>query len=148
MRKKTDVIMRRMSQGSMTVEAAYLIPMAVLLTALLIFYCFYEHDRVWFTSAACETALVGTRRTESGEDAQILAEERAQERIRSQPFPVGPPDLKVTADKKNCSVGFESAGKTAFRYCLPYRVKEQVEKADPVGRIRTAWIVKKCINGG
>lgn len=148
MKKRKRIVWRNMQQGSITVEAAFLIPMAVLITAFLLFYCFYEHDRVWFTAAACETALVGTRRTESGEDVQTLAETRAQELIRSQPFPVTEPDQEVAAGKKECSVTFGSAGKTAFQYSFPYKVTECVEKTDPVGRIRTAWIVKKTINGG
>lgn len=148
MREKTEAIRKKLRQGSITMEAVYLIPMAVLLTALLIFYCFYEHDRVWFTAAACETALAGTRRLESGEDAQTLATERAQERVQSQPFPVGSPDMEVSAGKKECKASFTSSGKTALQYTFPYKVTEQIEKVDPVGRIRTAWIVKKCINGG
>lgn len=142
--RKTNAL----KKGSMTVEAAYLVPMAVLLTALLVFFCFYEHDRVWFASAACETALVGTRRLESGEQAENLAEVRAAELTEAQPFPVVRPSYQVEAGKRKISVSFSSEGETAFDRCFPYRTKVTVKQSDPVGGVRTAWLARNIINGG
>ncbi|MCQ2501101.1 MAG: pilus assembly protein [Lachnospiraceae bacterium] len=139
---------RNLKEGSMTVEAAYLLPLAVFLTAILIFYCFYEHDRVWFTSAACETALVGTRRRESGEEAEKLASVRAAELIEAQPFPVMSPSSEIEGDKRRMTVSFESEGKTAFSRSFPYRTKVSIKQSDPVGAVRTARIARVIINGG
>lgn len=137
-----------LKQGSMTVEAAFLIPMAVLLTGLLILYCFFEHDRVWYTAAACEAALVGTQRTERGQEAEKMAGVRVQERIQAQPFPVSAPASEVVCEKKSSTVSFSSSGETFLVRCFPYRVRTTVKQCDPVGRVRTAWIAKKIMNGG
>ena len=49
--------MNEWKKGSFTVESAFLIPMAVMLTALLIVFTFYAHNKVWYTAAAYEAAL-------------------------------------------------------------------------------------------
>lgn len=139
---------RNIRQGSMTVEAAFLVPMAVCLSALLIFYCFYEHDRVWYTAAACEAALAGTKRTEAGADTESLARQRAQQRMEEQPFPVSDPSMWVSTEKRSCSVSYESSGETAFTECFPYKTKETIRQTDPVGWVRTAWIARTIMNGG
>lgn len=139
---------RVLKQGSMIVEAAFLIPMAVLLTGLLILYCFFEHDRVWYTAAACEAALVGTQRTERGQEAEKMAEIRVQERIKAQPFPLATPASEVACEEKSSTVSFSSSGETFLMHSFPYRVRTTVKQSDPAGRVRTAWIAKKIMNGG
>lgn len=136
-----------LSKGSMTVEAAFLVPMAVFLSALLIFYAFYEHDRVWFTAAACEAALTGSRRTERGEDSETLARNCAQKRMEAQPFPVLSPQMELEVKGRTSRVSYQSAGETAFSICFPYKIEETIEQSDPVGWIRTAWIEKNLLNG-
>ncbi len=125
-----------------------IVPMAVLMVGLLILYCFFEHDRVWYTAAACESALVGTQRTDKGQNAGKMAELRVRERIESQPFPVPSPESEVVNGKRISTVSFSSSGETAFVWEFPYQVRESVKQCDSVGRVRTAWIAKKIMNGG
>ncbi len=141
----------RLRQGSITVEAVYLIPMTVLLTLLLIFFCFCEHARVWYTAAACEAALAGTARTESSQEEQDLesiAETRAMERIQEQPFPLETPRLTVTAEDKKVTVSYASSGESTLTGYFPYKSHAEVQQADPVSAVRTAWLAKQLINGG
>ncbi len=135
-------------QGSLTVEAAFLVPMAVLLTAMLIFYCFSEHGSVWYRAAACEAALAGTQKSVSGENTESLARERAWQRIQEQPFPLLQPSMEVTAEGKSVTVSYESTDRQGFARVFPFTVQETVTESDPVVAVRTAWLAREIISGG
>lgn len=51
----------KLKRGSSTVEAAYLIPMLVMLTALLIYLSFFLYNRLILTEAAYISVLRGSR---------------------------------------------------------------------------------------
>ena len=68
-------------KGSMTVEAAGLIPVIFLVIFAALYLCFYVHNRVYLTAAACESAVCGSleeaMRTGGGyEAARIRSLER------------------------------------------------------------------------
>lgn len=133
----------------MTVEAAYLVPVTVLLTMLLIFYSFCEHDRVWYMAAACEAALFGTAATEEQQESERRAVTRGQERMEEQPFPVlEPPVLQVTAENRKVIVSYASEGSAGFASFFPYKAEGAAVQEDPEAAVRTAWIAKKLMNGG
>ncbi|MDO4616380.1 MAG: hypothetical protein Q4B03_02850 [Lachnospiraceae bacterium] len=138
-----------LSRGSMTVEAAFLAPMAVLLTVLLVFFCFCEHARVWYTAGACEASLVGTaRQAGDNKNPERLAEVRAQQRIEEQPFLMDLPTIDISAEGKSVTVSYQSTGSAGYAAVFPYEVKETVKQSDPVGGVRTAWLARQIINGG
>lgn len=137
----------RWKKGSITVEASLLVPMAVSLCALIVFYCYYEHNRVWYTAAAYEAALVGTRRTEQGEDREALAEVRTVERLEAQPFPEFGTEWSVSQEKRASKVEYQLSGGTMFSDWFSCQTEASVKMCDPVGRVRTAWIAKKIMKG-
>lgn len=47
-------------KGSMTVEAAGLIPVVFLVVFSMLYLCFFVHNRVFLTAAACESAVCGS----------------------------------------------------------------------------------------
>ena len=53
-------------RGSLTVEAAFIVPVSWICAGLLIALNFYIHDAVWYQAAAFEAALAGNGR--EGED--------------------------------------------------------------------------------
>lgn len=134
-------------KGSMTVEASFLVPMAVFVCGLLILYCFYEHNRVWYTAAAYEAALVGTKKTEQGEDREQLARVRAEERLEIQPFPGSVPEVQVSVEEKESRVSYRTDGVTGFLRDFPYEVEADVKECDPISRVRTAWIARMLLKG-
>ena len=92
--------MKQWKRGSYTVEAAFLVPVAVMLTALLIVYTFYVHNKVWYTAAAWECVLTGLEAKESGE----TTEETWQEVKSQQPLPVGSVQTDISASGQTISV--------------------------------------------
>ena len=81
-RKKDKSILKKKYQGSLTVEAAYLMPVIGMILAVSILALFYFHDKNIISSCAYETAVVGSTkaREKDGVSPYILI--RAfQERI-------------------------------------------------------------------
>ena len=50
----------RVRSGSLTVEAACIMPMVLLAVFSCLYLCFYVHNRAFLTSAACEAAVCGS----------------------------------------------------------------------------------------
>ena len=51
---------KRMKKGSMTIEAALLMPLLLLVVMITLYLFFYVHNKVWLTAAAYEAALDGS----------------------------------------------------------------------------------------
>lgn len=51
---------QKMAHGSMTVEAAAVMPLILLVIFGSLYLCFFVHNRAWLTAAAYETALTGS----------------------------------------------------------------------------------------
>ncbi len=51
---------KRMKRGSMTIEAALLMPLLLLVVTITLYLFFYVHNKVWLTAAAYEAALDGS----------------------------------------------------------------------------------------
>ena len=54
---------KRMKRGSMTIEAALLMPLLLLVVMITLYLFFYVHNKVWLTAAAYEAALDGSMET-------------------------------------------------------------------------------------
>ena len=54
---------KRMKKGSMTIEAALLMPLLLLVVMITLYLFFYVHNKVWLTAAAYEAALDGSMET-------------------------------------------------------------------------------------
>lgn len=52
--------MVEIKKGSMTVEAACLMPLILLVIMGLLYLTFFVHNRAWLTAAACESAVSGS----------------------------------------------------------------------------------------
>lgn len=132
-------------QGSMTVEASFIVPATVLLTALLIVMCFYVHNRNWYLAAASEVCLAGNSRYDREVDAQGIAERKAEERVKSQVMPASRPAIAVTCGKRGTSISFSGQRFSAFQDIFHLSVSADVDKVTPVGELRTARMVRKSI---
>lgn len=57
-KNKTGKVWRK--RAVMTVEASFLVPMAVMAAGIMISLCFHVYQRCWYTQAACETVIAGS----------------------------------------------------------------------------------------
>lgn len=57
---KVKINVRRTMQGSLTVEAACVMPLILLVLMGLIYLSFFVHNRAWLTAAAYESAVSGS----------------------------------------------------------------------------------------
>lgn len=53
--------MKRSKKGSLTVEASIIFPLGIMITGMVISLWIYSYQRCWYTQAACETAMYGSR---------------------------------------------------------------------------------------
>ena len=51
---------KKWNNGSLTVEAAGVMPVVLVVTLVMIYLCLFFHNRAWLTAAACEAALTGS----------------------------------------------------------------------------------------
>ena len=58
-RRRRGRLTGRLSSGSLTVEAACIMPLILLTVFSCLYLCFYVHNRAYLTSAACESAVCG-----------------------------------------------------------------------------------------
>ena len=135
---------KRYRRAVYTVESAFIIPMIVILTALLIVLNFYIHNRVWYTCAAYETALQGNSFS-AGEsiNRKRKAEETAKKRIQDQGVPGLRPDASIRWSQKQTEVSFQGRLFTIFRGKIPsLQVKCRVRRVNPERSVRFKWIAK------
>ena len=52
--------MRKRVKGSLTIEAAIIIPLAIFVVGVLMYSLFYYHDKIVLNAAASETAIYGS----------------------------------------------------------------------------------------
>ena len=57
---RTYDLKEQVRSGSLTVEAACIMPVILLAVFACLYLCFYVHNRAFLTSAACESAVCGS----------------------------------------------------------------------------------------
>lgn len=124
-------------KGSYMPEAAILLPMAFLLTALLLVCTFYVHNRVWYMAGAYEAVLQGNGRIPSGEKAEEIMEEKAGKRAEEQIMPGNSPSISVSSTSSGSQVIYE-----ADYNIWKLSVKARADKVRPVNYLRRLWALQ------
>lgn len=130
---------KKLCRAVITVEASYIVPWAVILTALLITMTFFVHNRVWYTAAACEAAVSGNRYAEGS--GTRYAETTLQQRIRDQAMPGGEPERQVICTQDATEVRISGQDFPAFSEFFSWSVEKKVKKVRPVKVVRGKWIL-------
>ena len=133
---------RNWKKGSYMPEAAILLPIALLLTALLPVCTFYVHNRVWYTAGAYEAVLQGNGRIPSGEKAEEIMEEKAEKRAEEQVMPGNSPSIFVSCTSFGSQVIYK-ADYTIWELS----VKAQADKVRPVNYLRRLWALQGLKEG-
>ena len=130
-------------RGSLTVEGAFVIPFTFMIMILIIILTFYIHNRVWYTCAACESALKGILTIPEAE-RQAAAETAARSRIDDQIMPGSRPELQVTSGTGGLSVCFSGLSPIMFTGELtPARAEGDASSVRPDQQLILLWTEKR-----
>jgi hypothetical protein len=133
----------RWKRAVFTVEASVIVPIAVVITALLIILTFYVHNRCWYRCAAYESAIKGNGGTVVQTDRASVARIQAEGRIQDQVMLGETPELMISSDRQKTTVAFTGKSYSIFtRYLTPFQVKAEVERVHPVKEVRVRWALK------
>ena len=128
---------RSLRKGSLTVEAAYIVPAAVFVIALLLVLQFFVHNRNYYTAAALEAALLGNGRAVKDTcELEGEAAERARDRSSEQPFPGSRPGSAVRCTRTGTSVSYSGQHFPAFDRWFSWEIDKTVKKVRPVRILR------------
>ena len=117
-----------LKRGTFTVEAAVIVPMTVIMTALLIGYCYYAHQINWFKGAAYEAAEAGLKDPDKQSEK---AEARINDRTAWIPLNVGSVKTEVSSGTK-LAVSFEgNVLDDVFGSLFRYRGEAALRRFDP-----------------
>lgn len=152
--KDRNRIVECCQKGSMTVEAAVIIPLIVIITGALLTLTFYQHNCCWYTNAALECAIVGNARFTGGDKNQIsleqgkkMAEERAAERVSDQTMPGTSPSFSVDSGRKETSVHYSEQEYSMFGQYFNHTASDAtVERIWPARQIRAARQARKMVH--
>jgi hypothetical protein len=139
--------MNSWKKGSFTVEAAFLVPLSVMITVLLIFCIFYVHNQVWYTAAALESALAGNSRLEgSGAGTEETAEKHMKKRMEQQAMPGMPPSVTVSDTGAGLRISCEGQMFTLLPDGLfVCRTEGEAERVRPAAFLKKLWMAEKLI---
>lgn len=130
-------------QGSMTVEMSFLMPMILFLIMGCILAVFYYHDKNVISSAAYETAVVGStkmRERDQVEESTLQALYRERIRKKCILFPTGNAQIQIEKEKIEVTA---AARKGKFRV----KIRKCAAVTEPEKKIRKKLKVEELVNG-
>lgn len=147
------LIRGRIGKGSVTVEASFIVPIIVIVTAALLTLTFYVHNRCWYTNAALESAMLGNARFTGGESGTVSvaqagreAENRAGQRIADQTMPGTAPVYSVKCERYHTTVTFSGQEYSMFaEFFNGLSMEETVDRIWPVWQIRAAGNARRLL---
>lgn len=134
------------NKGSMTVEAAFVIPAVWFCIGLLLALNFYVHNRVWYQAAAWEAALAGNSREgdQKGGGPEELAREKLENRLQEQIMPGRVPDSRVSGDAQGTEIRLEGQVLSlGSRAVLTYQAEARASRVRPVEFLRRYRVLQQ-----
>ena len=130
--------------GSITVEAAVVVPLALMMIFLLISLDFYVHDKSYYTLCALETALTGSSLARKNQgDAEELAKEKMSSLTKAHRMPTELPRGEVKIGGTETEATFCGTVYRLWGYgTWDYEVSGTVQIIRPQERIRPIRMVK------
>lgn len=130
-------------------EASVIIPMIVVITAALLMLLFFEHNRVWYLSAAAEMALCANSFQAEGADApEDAAKALGQTRVKEQVMPGTSPSVQIQSSGSGSTVTADGQRFPVLADRFHWSVKIRVDKTDPVGTLRKLRAVRIAAEEG
>lgn len=131
--------MKRRYQGSMTIEASYLLPLVLLVFSVTITLLFYYHDKILLMGTAHETAAYGADTKEAEEDE---LRRYAKARVNGKLLLFATIEPEITIEKEQVQVVC-----TARKKKVSVQVKCTVSRTEPEDYIRSIRKLKKLGEG-
>lgn len=124
--------------GSLTVEAAVVVPLTLMVIFLLVSLDFYVHDKAYYTLCALETALTGSSYARlEPERGENQAKEKLGSLTKAHRMPTEIPSGNVETSINETKVSFEGAVYRLWGYgAWEYKISETVKTVNPKKRIR------------
>ncbi|MGI6010153.1 MAG: TadE family protein [Ruminococcus sp.] len=92
--------MKENPKGSMTVEAAFVVPVILMAVFALLMLTMYVHNRAWYTAVSAEAVISGsTEGIRSSQKGKEIVTEKMAERKGKQGFPAGKIEMIVASAK-------------------------------------------------
>lgn len=130
--------------GSITVEAACISPLLLLVFVLSIRGTFYYHDKNLILSTAYETAVVcATLSREEGGLDITRAEALFRERIRGKLILFGSTEVSVSEEAEELTVSVNAAANK-----MEISARARAKLTEPEEKIRRKNILKKAVGAG
>lgn len=135
----------QVQKGSMTVEAAFVMPLVLLVVFALLLLTMFVHNRAWYTAVCAETAIsASTAGIRSRQEAQEMAAEKMSRQKGEQGFPVG--SLSMTAatgeDYVKTHAGIRSGGVMGIGL-WDAQIEEKSSFVRPVSFIRSLMALEE-----
>lgn len=133
--------------GSITVEAALVVPIVLMVVFLMLSLDFYVHDRAYYTLCAYETALTGNSfRSVSEEEGERNAKEKISLLQKAHRMPTELPEGIVRLEEETTEAEFKGRvfrmwGKGSWEY----QVKGSVRRIRPEETIRKIRMAEKIL---
>lgn len=131
-------------RGMLTVEASFIIPMAVLAAGIMLSLCFHVYQGCWYTQASCEIVLAGSTQ---GVLKGCSGVEKAQERwsVLEEEFYLLPHNLsgEVSGGKDELTMKVSGTTPVWGRCGFSMNVSTEQKLVRPVTFIRKIAALKK-----
>ena len=142
------MLKKQLQKGSMTIEAALLMPVLLLVLMSVLYLFFYVHNRAWLTAAAYEAALSGSMEAVVPEGScETIALEQAKALGDTGFF--GSKDLKIQVSAgKTIQVTYDLDTFSVYGgFGSHLQIQETVKVINPVSWIRKAKSTSESIRG-
>ena len=145
--------MASLRRGSITVEASFIMVLAIFVVFTIVAVCFYMHNRTWYSSAAGETAITAaTVAVQKNGAYHEVIEEKMSDFANSVGFPDNGQGLFSNSSKDQMRIGAEANVSIPLsNQTLPISVDISSKVIRPtkfIRKIQSLQIIKEQIDAG
>lgn len=131
---------KRLKRGSFTVEAAVIVPVAVMIIAALISYIYFMHERVWSKASAYEAAFYAVQRIEDNSSVEEKINERLSDRYDNRILGFSDNNSQISTSETKINIKWEyGIFEELFGDVFTVSNDVSVRVIDPVSIKRLAW---------
>lgn len=131
---------KRLKRGSFTVEAAVIVPLAVMIIAALISYIYFMHEKVWSSASVYEAAFYAVQRIEDESSRSAMVKERLNERYNNRILGFSDNNSQVSVSDSEINIQWEyGIFEELFGTIFTVSNDISIRVIDPVSIKRLAW---------
>lgn len=140
--------MKTWKKASFTVEAAFLVPCAAIILAILIGYIYFMHETVCAKASSYEAGYYALQRTEEKESSEERMQERIALRSAENPLGTGSTQFRISAGSGQVGAAWSGGVLPAvFGDVFRYRGEAKIRVITPVKIKRMFWLAEYALTG-